>query len=419
MDNLSHTLAGLAAGEFIHRLLPAEGDAQRESVRHRLLLITAALAGNFPDLDLVLSPLLPAPLGYLLHHRGHTHTLLYAIPQMLLLSAALLLFWPNARRLLQASRTACAGFLLALLLGFGLHLAMDFLNSYGLHPFHPLDSRWFYGDMVFILEPMFWIALGAPLAISIASRRWRLVWILLLLAVPLYFTVKAYLAWPALLMLYAAGLLGALAQFHAGQRGTKGIVAGVLLLGLFLGAQFMASWQAERMVHAEMHARSPGAVVHDVALTAFPSHPLCWVFAAIESDESKDTYWLARGAVSVLPQVLPVGDCPRALNPVQERSEDRIAIVDEISGSLKTLRATQAENCFFDAWLRFARMPLLEQRTATDVRFSSSLRGNFTTVNLDDFDGAVCPGDVPQWGYPRADILDPLRTKNGNGKASQ
>jgi sec-independent protein translocase protein TatC len=45
------------------------------------------LAGNFPDLDLVLTPLLPAPLGYLLHHRGHTHTVLYALPQMLLLAA--------------------------------------------------------------------------------------------------------------------------------------------------------------------------------------------------------------------------------------------------------------------------------------------------------------------------------------------
>ena len=51
------------------------------------MLATCALAGNFPDLDLVLTPLLPAPLGYLLHHRGHTHTVLYAFPQAMLLAA--------------------------------------------------------------------------------------------------------------------------------------------------------------------------------------------------------------------------------------------------------------------------------------------------------------------------------------------
>ena len=74
MDNFSHAVASLAVSACIHRSLPAETDAHRHTARHRLLLVASLLAGNLPDLDLVLTWLLPAPLGYLLHHRGHTHT---------------------------------------------------------------------------------------------------------------------------------------------------------------------------------------------------------------------------------------------------------------------------------------------------------------------------------------------------------
>ena len=89
MDNMTHSLVGLALGELVDRALPAPADPSRGRLRRRLLLATGLLASNFPDLDLVLTPLLPAPLGYLIHHRGHTHTLLYALPQVALLLALL------------------------------------------------------------------------------------------------------------------------------------------------------------------------------------------------------------------------------------------------------------------------------------------------------------------------------------------
>ncbi len=43
-----------------------------------------------------------------------------------------------------------------------LHLGMDFLNSYGVHPFWPVENGWFYGDSMFIVEPLYWAA-AAPL----------------------------------------------------------------------------------------------------------------------------------------------------------------------------------------------------------------------------------------------------------------
>jgi len=62
-------------------------------------------------------------------------------------------------------------------------------------------------------------------------------------------------------------------------------------------------------------------------------------------------------------------------------------------------------NCYFSAWLRFARMPAVEGTTATDIRFSSSPRGNFTTMDVGDFKDRACPEHVPQWGFPREDLL--------------
>ena len=81
MDNLTHSLVGLALGELVERALPAEPDPMRGRTRRRALLATGLIASNFPDLDLVLTPLLAPPLGYLMHHRGHTHTLLWACPR--------------------------------------------------------------------------------------------------------------------------------------------------------------------------------------------------------------------------------------------------------------------------------------------------------------------------------------------------
>src|SRR6476469_7811055 len=207
MDNFSHSVASLLAGEILHRSLPGQDNAQENSLRRRLLLTSCTLAGNFPDLDLVLTPLLPAPLGYLLHHRGHTHTLLYAFPQAMLLAALLCLLWPAARRLLRTSASARMGFGLSLATGFSLHLAMDYLNSYGLHPFHPFNSGWIYGDMVFILEPVFWVVFGIPMAMTL---KWRPLRWLLLLAAPLalgLFAWRGFLAWQSLAALLASGLL--------------------------------------------------------------------------------------------------------------------------------------------------------------------------------------------------------------------
>lgn len=408
MDNLSHSVAGLVVSELIARRLPPEPDPIRQRTRHRLLLVAGTVASSFPDLDLFLSGLLPPPLGYLLHHRGHTHTLLYALPQALLLCALIWLLWPAARRLLRVSRVARIGLAGVVAAGFGLHLAMDFLNSYGIHPFHPFDSHWLYGDLVFIIEPVFWVALGVPLAMLVRPVWLRALLLGLLGTVLAWFAWHGYLHWGSLLGLYALGALLACMQWRTKvHRDARALGAGVAAVLAFLAVQAVASRQAALQLHAALAELDPASTVVDTARTAFPANPLCWSFVSVEMDEAADRYRLRRGVLALAPKRLPVAACPAALaqHPGQHGARPDLALQAEYQGSLAELRTLYRENCHFNAWMRFARAPRLEGAVAGDMRFSTSPRGNFTSIDLADFVGAACPQFVPQWGYPRADLL--------------
>lgn len=407
MDNLSHSVTGMATGALLHRCLPQESVEEHQRLRGRLLLVTCWLASNFPDLDLILTPLLPEPLGYLLHHRGHTHTLLYAIPQVILLSALLWLLWPGARQLLRQSALARIGFALSSVAGFSLHLLMDYLNSYGLHPFHPFDSSWRYGDMVFILEPVFWIAFGVPLAMMVRLRTLRILLLALLSGVPLYFTTKAFLPWTSFAALAGIAAVLALWQFKAGMRGIGALVASFAVSLGFIGVQHVASTDARQLVVRSLQQKDPASEVLDVALTAFPANPMCWTFASVESNEQADSYRLRRGVLSIAPQILPVSHCPASLAEQAQSGnpESAVALVSAYEGSLHALRSLKQESCHFNAWLRFARVPFLQGTYATDVRYASSPRGNFTSMNVEDFNGQECSPYIPQWDFPRADML--------------
>lgn len=407
MDNLSHSVVGLVAGEILHRALPAETEPEFERSRHRLLLISCCLASNFPDLDLLLTPLLRPPLGYLLHHRGHTHTILYAFPQALLLALLTWLFWPAARRLLRQSAPARLGWALALGIGFALHLAMDYLNSYGLHPFHPFDAHWVYGDMVFILEPVFWTAFGAPM-FMLLPRAW-LRWTLptLLAASLLFFGWRGFLAPWSLLALLVIGAALAWMQTRSSARGLSALLAAACLGLGFVTVQALATHAARQTAVETLERRDPGARVVDAAMTAFPANPLCWSVVALQENERGASYRISRGLVSIAPRWLPALSCPASFidGAALPGSTDAIALLWQEDASLTRLRRLARDNCHFNAWMRFARMPLLDGRRASDARFSSGLRDNFSTIDLNAYAGRACEREVPRWDYPRADLL--------------
>lgn len=414
MDNLSHSIVGLAAGELIHRTLPKEYNADRQVVRHRLLLLACWLASNFPDLDLFLTPLLPAPLGYLLHHRGHTHTLLYAVPQALLLWIAVRL-WPSARHLLRVSASARIGTVAVICVGLVLHMMMDFLNSYGIHPFHPFDSRWLYGDMVFIIEPFFWITFGVPLAMMVPNRPLKWVLLALLAGVPFYFTMQAYLPWGSLAALAVTGIVTGALQRKSGMHSRLALVAAFCISIGFVVVQNLASTQARRTVLAALHADDPASRVLDASMTSYPTNPLCWYFVSVASNEGAGLYTLRRGVVSVVPGIMPVTACPSRFSsqPFSKVPTPAIGFQLEERSELAALRRLKKENCYFEAWLRFARAPALEGGDASDMRFGWRSGDNFTAIRLRDFAGRECPSNVPGWDFPRSDLLQaPIPGKN-------
>jgi len=405
MDNITHSFVGLGVGELLQRSLPAEPDDAQQRTRHRLLLTACAAASNFPDLDLFLTKLLPAPLGYLLQHRGHTHTLLYALPQALLLLALLWALWPNARRLLRASTVARTGLGIAIALGFGLHLSMDFLNSYGLHPFYPFDPRWFYGDAVFIVEPVFWVAFGVPLALAIPNRPLRILALAGLGLFVLGATWRGYLDWHSLLVL---ALIGAgIAALRVTRRHSRRALAMAAVVSIgFIAVQGGASTAGRQRITTALHAIDPASKVLDVAMTGYPAQPLCWSFVSIESNEGAGSYRLRRGMMSLAPGWLPVDACPAAF-----RDSDATAVAAEgivlaapWQGDLAMLRTLSRSDCHVNAWLRFARMPAVTEDVASDLRYAATPRGNFTTLPIAGAGREPC-ADVPHWGYPRADLL--------------
>jgi inner membrane protein len=409
MDNITHTIVGLGVGELLERSLAPETDPLRGRTRRRLLLISCALASNFPDLDLFLTGRLPDPLGYLLNHRGHTHTLLYALPQALLLAALLWLCWPAARALLRASRPARLGLAASIGIGLGLHLLLDYTNSYGLHPFYPFDGRWFYGDMVFIVEPLYWIAFGAPLAMLLGARLARLAALALPAGALLYFTAHGYLGAASCAALLGAGaLLGAL-QRRAGAHGRAALLLALGLCGVYVAGQGAASRVGGQRIRAALQRIDPAARVLDVAMTAYPSQPLCWNFVSVESNEAAGSYRMRRGVASLAPHWLAPLACPRRLVGDGARASLEPAIVEtgQATASLQALRRLQREDCHVNAWLRFARAPALSMATgeASDYRFAATPRGNFTTLHFGAMRDSACPQGVPGWEDPRADLL--------------
>jgi len=160
MDNLTHTLVGLTAAKAgLERLSPGA-------------TIVCLVAANAPDADIV------AAFGgswfYLKHHRGITHSIVGTLTIALIIP---LLFYAGGRiyaRLRgRAPGVRLGGLVIASLLVSASHPLMDWTNNYGVRPLLPWDERWFYGDLVYIIDPWLWLSLGGASFLLTATARWR------------------------------------------------------------------------------------------------------------------------------------------------------------------------------------------------------------------------------------------------------
>lgn len=396
MDNITHSLVGAALSEVA--LHPRATMAQR-----RLYLAVGVVASNLPDLDLVYVGITPPPLGYLLHHRGHTHTILGLLPQGLVIALVC--------RLLPAAWKAVAGArarLWALVaVSLFVHLLMDASNSYGVHPLHPFDSRWYYGDAVFILEPWLWLLPGIAVAGNARTRPARIAIAGLLVVLPLGLARLGIVGGGALVALAVAatGLGWGARRLSPRARAAAALGASAVFIALLFGLSRRARAETTALLGPEVR----GEIV-DVVLNPNPASPLCWALIGIEKDEPAGEFALHRGTLSLLHAWQPPADCAShrlaAVSEARTSGGGRLAWSARIRQPLAPLRDRARRDCWVRAWLQFGRAPYFRDGEIADARFDDGRGDNFTAMELrPEGKAARCPPHVTSWGMPRADLL--------------
>jgi inner membrane protein len=409
VDNLTHTLVGALVGETIARGASARASSLPSDARRNLIVGTMAVGGNLPDLDFVYSAVYGGKLDYLLHHRGHTHTIIGALITAALLWLALAMWMRRKNR--TANRADRVALSLTALLAPSLHIAMDYANNYGVHPFWPLDNRWYYGDSVFIIEPLLWAACA-----------------------PLVFTFKSLAARTVVLLALAAGV--ALAFFSGMVPASNACVLTVVSLTLLLLARYarravalgagIALWLATTFTFAAMSntaasrvdaaaaRRFPGEALVDRVVTPMPVNPLCWEVILIQRGEQDIA--LRRAMLSLAPETLSVEGCrSRSLDVETTAPLSHVEIPDDAElkwyGQTTFPQARLAQlarqDCHVAAFLQFARAPwLAATRDGTvlgDLRYDREPELGFAEIAL-DYSKDACPTHIPPWLPPRSDL---------------
>ena len=402
MDNVTHAFIGAAMAECA---VP-----QGALARTRTVFIAAGVvAANAPDVDLLYTGLTEAPLGYLLHHRGHSHTL-PGLAALGLLIWSGLRFLPWTRASVPGNEQRWIALIAAALLG---HLLMDTANSYGTHLFYPFSHRWVYGDAVFVLEPWLWVILSTGLALN-ARRYWR--------ALPAVLALAPLAALGALGLVQARvlmAMLGAMAVIAVAtkawdrkRRATVMLMVATTIFLLMPAVSRVAKGEARRTVLA----MEPGEIV-DIVSDSNPGVPWCWSVLTVQkasrlNDGPAEGLVARRGTLSLLPGVWPAASCASA--GVMKARWGAGDGGDSTSGAIvwhrrwpidvEELRALYAANCRVRAWLQFGRVPHVADGTIRDLRFEHPIGQNFTPMAVDS-SATDCPSFVTSWELPRHDVL--------------
>jgi inner membrane protein len=418
MENLTHSLIGVVAGETVARSTqPAEGGLAANT-RRGFLVTISVIGNNLPDSDLIVSysGFTRDKLAYLLQHRGYTHTILGCVVLALLLYGGAELV-AKLRRLTLA-RSDRIAFLCMALFATLLHLAMDSLNSYGVHPFWPFNDRWFYGDAVFIVEPLYWIA-AAPMFFLLRTYAARIVLGIALL-VALAATTFTHLSRP---MFYVAVVVLTAVFLLVSKRATRrvaawtGAVATLGVTAMFITASLAAADRAEALVARDF----PSEQRIDHVLSPGFTNPFCWDALLIQTGGGR--YIVRQATLASAPAIVPANHCWGQLTPrvgrtaptyeVAAPSSAEVVWLNQFSMPADRLASLAAQDCRARELLQFARAPFAAEVDGKwvvgDLRFDNERGLGMSELALDRRGMPTqCRYSVP-WVPPRAALLDPPR----------
>jgi inner membrane protein len=360
MEPLAHTLAGACLAESgLKRLTP-------------LAASTLIISANIPDLDGACY-LHSADLAFSVR-RGITHGIL-AMAVLPVVVAALMLLVDRHVRLRRSpgAEPARPGplFLLAFI-GTLSHPFLDWLNTYGIRLLMPFSARWFYGDALFIVDPVLWLVLGGAVMLAWTTHRpGVLTWLMIGAGTTALLVVNPLVPFWARMTWLAGVAAWLLARLLVPEGWRPRLAVGALVVaGVYIGAMIGGSRLAER--YGRAYAADRGWVVSGVAAMPVPGDPFRRVVIAVEPTQYRfvSVNWLTGRALPAEPGIAPRGD--------------RTPEVDAALAAPFVLGARD--------WLRF---PSYEVRPLPDggarviirdARFSIGNRPGFGVITIVDLD---------------------------------
>jgi inner membrane protein len=376
----------------------------------RLVVVSLVIGSNLPDADLLYTSFAGGPLAYVLQHRGYTHTLLGALMGAWLLWLACLLWVRLHQR--QATAPEKTWLAAAAVTGVLLHLAMDYTNSYGVHPFWPIYNGWVYGDSVYIVEPLLWLA-AAPLLFVLETATARaLVAIALAIAV-LAVTAFGLVATPASFLFVAL----AAAMLAAG-RWLRPAVSLGCGIALWLGVTVvfgMAGRLAAARLEAAASVQFPEGRTLDRVLTPMPANPGCWDAWLVQAEPGAEVLHQAR--IALLPRLIDVGQCrgvdlgavaTAGAGWVTAAAEAGIQWRQEFTLPADRIAILALTQCRARAFMQFARVPMAvpdgPDFSLGDLRFGAGGGRGFAQLRLVQ-PPQPCDFAAVPWLPPRPELL--------------
>ena len=277
MDPLTHTLVG------------ANLAATRLGGKTRLAAAALVIGANLPDVDAIL---------YFTGHddfalefrRGWTHGVLALVVLPIVLTAILKLYSValdsggerhRSHSGLNESgssrfRTPELRWLFVLsFLAILTHPVLDWLNTYGMRWLMPFRGTWFYGDSVYIMDPLLWVILGCGWLSGRRPTRWLIgAWAFFTAAIS-WVVAGRNVQYLIIVAIVALILLAALLWRAKRSFATAALVAATIYIG------------ARLMIHAatamEIRRTVPG--VERVMAAPHPIDPLRWDVVAEVGDQ--------------------------------------------------------------------------------------------------------------------------------------
>jgi inner membrane protein len=275
MDNLTHSFIGLAASKAgLEKLSPGT-------------TTLCVLAANAPDSDIL--TLAFGRWFYLQHHRGITHSIVGTLALALALPLVFYLVdLVIARVRNRAGSVRLRGLLLASIIVSATHPLMDWTNNYGVRFLLPWNSKWFYGDFVFIIDPFLWLILGGAVFLLTSETKKQIgAWLLVAL-------ITGYLVYfgPAnlgglsnatlLRIVWVVALVSLFILFkkRAGKRwGAKIPIAAFAVVACYLSALCLIHAIALKRAKLDATAIAAEHNEHSIDVAAMPTlaNPLQWL----------------------------------------------------------------------------------------------------------------------------------------------